>query len=349
MKKIIAFIKKIHHLALNPYLYYGYLTLIVVGSLILWVSHFTANILITEMIISFLPLGTILQTIGLVVGLLWTIIFFNDVSKVRIITGVVLLACTVSWGFNLTGIWDYAAPQFLYSATWNKDINPKDTTIDLRVGFFNKAFWNNDIQKLSDQVHLLQLDVLGIAEISPEEYNALKLQLPLPNTYFTTCKCQSDIGSEVAIFSRYPLSNIQANFIAKTPILQADIAVQNKLLHTIVTHPYAPITSQDLAQRNLSLDQLAKHLNSMPDRQSMVMGDFNTASWSWTYKNFLVSLPHMRDANRGGGLASTWNSGFFHTIIDHMLVSANVSVQHFSILPDKLNSDHHLLWAEIQL
>lgn len=349
MKKFVALIKKIHPFALNPYLYYGYLTLVVVGSLILWFSHFTANILITEMIISFLPLGTILQTLGLVIGLLWSLLFFRDVSNVRILAGIMLLVSTVGWGFNLAGIWDYAAPQFLYSATWNKDINPKDTTIGVRVGFFNKAYWNNDIQQLSDQVHLLQLDVLGIAEISQEEYNTLKLQLPLPNAYFTSCKCQSDIGSEVAIFSRYPLSNIQANFIAKTPILQADITVQNKLLNTIVTHPYAPIAGQDLAQRNLSLVQLAKHLNSMPDRQSLVMGDFNTASWSWTYKNFLVSLPHMRDLNRGSGLTSTWNTGFFHTIIDHMLVSANVSVQNFTILPDKLNSDHHLIWAEIQL
>lgn len=349
MKKITALAKKIHQLAQVPHLYYGYLVLLVLGSLILWISHFTANILITEMIISFLPLGTILQTIALVIALLWSMLFFKKSSQVRIIAGIMLLASTIGWGFNLAGIWDYAAPQFLYSATWNKDSNPKDTTVSLKVGFFNKAYWNDDIQRLSDQVHLLQLDVLGIAEISQEEYNQLKLQLPLPNAYFTSCKCQSDIGSEVALFSRYPLSNIQANFIAKTPILQADIAVQNKLLNTIVTHPYAPIAGQDLVQRNLSLAQLTKHLNTMPDRQSLVMGDFNTASWSWTYKNFLVSLPHMRDLNRGEGLTSTWNTGFFHTIIDHILVSANVSIQNFSILPDKLNSDHHLLWAEIQL
>lgn len=349
MKKIISIGRKVYQLALNPYLYYGYLSLLTIGSFVLFVSHFTANILITEMIISFLPLGTILQTITLLLAFIWSILFFKSPSMTRIVAGLLLLISTVGWGFNIAGIWDYAAPQFLYSATWNKDSNPKDTIIDLKVGFFNKAYWNDNIQALSDQVRLLELDVLGVAEISQDDYNKLKLQLPLPNAYFTSCKCQSEMGSEVAIFSRYPLTNIQANFIARTPILQADIMVQNKLLSTIVTHPYAPIRKDDLLQRNLSLDQIAKHLNTTPDRQILIMGDFNTASWSWSYKNFLVSIPHMRDVNRGGGLTSTWNSGFFHTIIDHMLISANVSVQSFSILADKLDSDHHLLWAEIQL
>ncbi len=349
MKKIISIGKKVYQFALNSHLYYGYLGLLTVGSFFLFISHFTANILITEMIISFLPLGTILQTVTLVLAFIWSILYFKSTSKVRILAGLLLLISTAGWGFNLAGIWDYAAPQFLYSATWNKDINPKDTTTSLKVGFFNKAYWNDNIQALSDQTRLLQLDVLGVAEISQDDYNKLKLQLPLQNTYFTSCKCQSEIGSQVAIFSRYPLSNIEANFIARTPILRADINIQNKLLNTIITHPYAPIGGDDLLQRNLSLQQIAKHLNNTPDRQSLIMGDFNTASWSWSYKNFLVSIPHMRDLNRGGGLASTWNSGFFHTIIDHMLVSANVSAQSFSILPDKLDSDHHLLWAEIQL
>lgn len=349
MKPLSQIFKKIYQWRQNTRLYYGYLVIVAMGSLLIYLSQTTANVLITELIVSFLPLATILQTIALVIAFFWTILFFKTANPIRVWTGLLLMIITVGWGFNLTNIWDYAYPQNLYSATWDKDLNPKNTSININVGFFNKAYANHETKKVSDQARLLSLDVLGIAEITEDDYNILKTQLPFTNSYFTTCECQSSEGSQVALFSRYPLSNIQANSIEKTPMIQADITIQNKVLNVIVIHPYAPTGSADLQQRNLSLNQLSQRLKIYDNRQVVLMGDFNTASWSWSYKNFLLSLPWLRDSNRGQGITSTWNAGIFHTIIDHMLISSNISLLKSYIVADKLGSDHHMIWSEIQL
>ncbi len=349
MKTLNQIFKKIYQWSQITRLYYGYLLIVAVCSLIVYLSHSTANVLMSEMIISFLPLATILQTIALVIAFLWTILFFRTANPIRVLASFLLMIITVGWGFNLTNIWDYAYPQNLYSATWDKDLNPKDTTINVNVGFFNKAYYNHETSEVSDQARLLSLDVLGIAEITEADYNTLKTQLPFTNSYFTTCQCQSSEGSQVALFSRYPLSNIQANSIEKTPMIQADITIQNKVLNVTVIHPYAPTGTADLLQRNSSLNQLSQRLKIYDNRQVVLMGDFNTASWSWSYKNFLLSLPWLRDSNRGQGLTSTWNTGIFHTIIDHMLISPNISLQKSNIVDDKLGSDHHMIWSEIQL
>lgn len=360
MKTLSQTLKKIYQWAQISRLYYGYLSIVAAGSLIVFLSHSTANVLVTEMIISFLPLATTLQTIALVIAFIWTMLFFRTTNPTRIWAGLLLMSTTIGWGFNLTNIWDYAYPQNIYSATWDKDINPKDTNINVKVGFFNKAYYNHETSKVSDQARLLSLDVLGIAEITEADYNTLKTQLPFTNSYFTTCQCQSSAGSQIALFSRYPLSNIQANSIEKTPMIQADITIQNKVLNVMVIHPYAPTSTADLQQRNSSLNQLSQHLKTYDNRQVLVMGDFNTASWSWSYKNFLQnqgspvkniapSQPWLRDTNRGQGLTSTWNTGIFHTIIDHMVISPNISLVKSSIVEDKLGSDHHMIWSEIQL
>ncbi len=360
MKILSLILKRIYQWSQIAQLYYGYLVIVTVGSLIIYLSHSTANVLITEMIISFLPLATILQTIALGIAFLWTILFFRTANPIRVFAGFLLTIISVGWAFNITNIWDYAYPQNLYSATWDKDINPKDTTINVNIGFFNKAYYNHATGKVSDEARLLSLDILGIAEITQADYNSLKTQLPFSNSYFTTCQCQGSEGSQVALFSRYPLSNIQANSIEKMPMIQADITIQNKVLNVIVIHPYAPTSSADLLQRNSSLDQLSQKLKIYDNRQVVVMGDFNTASWSWSYKNFLQpqgditkniapGLAWLRDTNRGQGLTSTWNTGVFHTIIDHMLISPNISLQKSHIVDDKLGSDHHMIWSEIQL
>lgn len=349
MKKIVTAFKKITPWFSKPELYYTYLGIVFLASLVLLISHFTTQILILEMSISFLPLATILQTGALVIGFLWTILFFKQPTQIRLVAGVLLLLVTCAWGFNMFTILNFAFPQYLYSSTWDKDSNPKDTSINLKVGFFNKYYFNHNPQPLADQTRLLQLDVLGITEISPADYELFKAQLPFQNSYYSPCRCKEEWGGEIALFSRYPLSNIQANTLANTPLLQTDISISNKLVNLVLVHPYAPTDDENLSQRNSSLHAIASLLSIYQSRQLILMGDFNTSSWSQSYKQFTDEVSWLRDSGRGYGLTSTWNTAFFHTMIDHLFISPSISLQQFHIVEDKLGSDHHMIWTELQV
>lgn len=122
-----------------------------------------------------------------------------------------------------------------------------------------------------------------------------------------------------------------------------------------VLHPTTPRSFNQWESRNLYLSAVARSVASEASGTPVVvMGDFNTPTWSPFFQSFLKKSGLVDAA--GTGWPSTtrfsrrWFAKYFHfgSPVDHILVSRNIEVKHFEVGPD-IGSDHFPVLADLRL
>ena len=222
-------------------------------------------------------------------------------------------------------------------------MRPRHCAQELRVAFFNKFFFNYNFQPLYDEIETNFIDILAMAELSEASYQEIKAKINLPYSYYTNCHCNSMLGDPVAVFSRYPLSDIKTNGLQAGGIIEATVTLNNNTtLQLITLHPDAPMTQDLLIRRNSILTDLDIILQSYRDKKVVLLGDFNISSWSPTFMKFLINNPFLKDSARGFGIQSTWGPYFIRTKIDHILVSQDIAIKDFSTKKIE-GSDHYMI------
>ncbi|MCA1995478.1 MAG: endonuclease/exonuclease/phosphatase family protein [Coleofasciculus sp. S288] len=136
--------------------------------------------------------------------------------------------------------------------------------------------------------------------------------------------------------------------------------MQGKAVQVIVMRPPAPQTKAHFNRRNQVLRTLADYAKQQKP-PLILMGDFNTTSWSLYWREF-VQRSGLRSASLGHGLHLTWyyakptkafssTHWLFQLIkipIDHIFVSQNVHVDRVTTAPPGV-SDHRPLIVNIRV
>ncbi len=333
----------------HPHAYYGYISGAIAGMSMVTLGLQLPNFQPAEMLISFLPLWFFCETITLLVAFGWTSFYHQRPLRIRMVSGLLLLAMLLHWGYQGALILDHAYPQYLYSNVWQPKIEAPLSAQKIRIAFFNKYYFNQEYQEISQRIIDLGIDVIGMSEISEIDYQEMKKRLPFQYSYYTNCHCKSSIGSELALFSHYPLDSVITNQLPASPSIKATVSTGTSAFSLLVLHTHAPTSGEELAQRNKTLTALGNQIHTDQSQPLVVMGDLNTSNWSAIYRSLLKNNPHIRDIARGSGLLSTWNTSIFETAIDHMWMSNTITVNSFTINGGKMGSDHHMIWSEIQL
>lgn len=157
-------------------------------------------------------------------------------------------------------------------------------------------------------------------------------------------------GSSMALFSRYPLEEVEVLTLdASTYLaLSARVNIAGTPVSILSLHPPTPVRTDKFLNRNEQFTRAASILRAMTGTRFLI-GDLNTTMWS-PYFMDLVRESGLRDARRGYGLRPSWPMplpAFLQIPIDHCLVSDDVVVEGIRT-GRRTESDHRPLIVDVQ-
>ncbi|MDG1510555.1 MAG: endonuclease/exonuclease/phosphatase family protein [Mariniblastus sp.] len=217
----------------------------------------------------------------------------------------------------------------------------------LKIMSFNVLVINRNYQAVIDEVAEHDPDVVTIIEYSKKWDAELK---GLQETYPYSISNPRPHGFGVAIFSKYPLSDVQERQLPAinidNPFLSAVVSFDEQTIRLAAVHTYSPTSRARMSFRNQQFTKVAELLGDL-DMPTVVVGDFNCTPWSPYLKDFQAQTG-LRDSRRGFGNQATWPTQWkiFRIPIDHAFVSPEICV-HDRYVGNATGSDHLPIIVEV--
>lgn len=220
----------------------------------------------------------------------------------------------------------------------------------LRVATFNIKSLNHgeDFDQAVKEIVELDADILGVQEINKgarrfgnlDMTKALAQQCGYAYSYFFPTMWQVDGYYGLALFSRYPMSEVSSmrlpnNLVSETRILaRADIMVHKQTLHVFVTH----VGYKDQDMKKKQVEAVKTQVQNYD--HAILLGDFN----SFRETDFF-SIPGMTAMNTAEHNYITFR-GFAHP--DNIFYSDEFQFVNEG-MQETIFSDHHALYVDLQL
>ncbi len=158
------------------------------------------------------------------------------------------------------------------------------------VAHFNVLCSNRNYEPTLQQALASRADLLSFQEVDQRWADQLSARLcelyPYHHVLVSSTSTQG-----IAVFSRYPLQDVQTHVWADTPTLVGNIALGQKsttdsdaatkdtLVHFVASHALSPRSEQRYLRRNAHLRQVADYLRTV-DGPVLAMGDYNAVPWN---------------------------------------------------------------------
>jgi endonuclease/exonuclease/phosphatase (EEP) superfamily protein YafD len=233
---------------------------------------------------------------------------------------------------------------------------PQSSRIPVTVMTYNVNYqlWNTSA--VEQLVRANPADIFGLVEPYKEQAADLRKRVQdiYPHYYRAT-------GGNLSLFSRYRMIEARTdNLNSLHQSLFATLDIQGRPVQVIVLRPPAPQTIDHFNRRNQVLRSLADYAKQQSS-SLIVMGDFNTTSWSF-YLHEFVQRSGLYSAALGHGLHPTWYYGthtkvfasthwlfqFIKIPIDHIFLSKDIQVDQI-IAGSSGVSDHRALIGKIRV
>ncbi len=197
------------------------------------------------------------------------------------------------------------------------------------------------IQKaLNSKAHLLSFQEVDTAW-AKQLKNGLSKDFPY---YKIVAYDQSTRG--LAVFSSYPLNNMQVYYWYGIPNIAGDVTVGNREIHFLASHTLSPINEERHFLRNQHIRQIGVYLRSV-EGPVLAIGDYNIVPWN----HQIIALKEkaqLLDSRKG--FTSTYpailRSGGIP--IDYIFHSPELECISFRALPTE-GSDHRGVLGTYQL
>lgn len=221
-------------------------------------------------------------------------------------------------------------------------------TETIRVYFNNINYGTTDFTSLTKSIAHNHPQVVGIAELSSEKFEHLKNQLPnYPYNFHVPGRGQLGL----AIFSQIPfVDQPSVRFFSDNRFPSIVASIQDfqttKKLTIIVIHPPPPLLAEYATIRNELFSNLAEFVKTQSD-PLLIMGDFNSSSWSPAFQT-LLGDSSLVDSRNNQGVQPSWPSqlpNFLRIPIDHILTNELLPVTYREVLLS-VGSDHLPILAD---
>jgi hypothetical protein len=258
-----------------------------------------------------------------------------------------LVVLTIALVFYAQSILGWYVPNFS---------QPQSSRISVTVMTYNVNYQLWNVAAVEQLVRAHPSDILGLVEPFKEQAADLwrRTQDVYPYYYRAT-------GGNLSLFSRYRMIEARTdNLNSSHHSLFATLDIQGKPVQVIVLRPPAPLTINHFNRRNQVLRSVADYAKQQSS-SLIVMGDFNTTSWSLFLREF-VQRSKLHNASLGHGLHPTWYYATYSKIfasthwlfqlikipIDHIFLSDDIQVDQFVAGPSGV-SDHRSLISKIRV
>ncbi len=217
----------------------------------------------------------------------------------------------------------------------------------LRLAAINVHTTNERSDLVLEFLRATEADVILLMEVNDRWITALQ-SLTATHPHQIAEPREDNFG--IALFSRIPLMN--ANVVefgdAEVPSLVATIAVDEREVYLLGTHPLPPSTAAYARARNEQLRGIAAWTREQT-LPVIVLGDLNATPWSPFFTAVLRDTG-LRDTAKGRGLGGTWPAWFplGRIPLDHCLVSPSIAVVDRRLGP-RVGGDHLPLVVEVLL
>ena len=156
------------------------------------------------------------------------------------------------------------------------------------VAHFNVLATNRQYDSVIEQALASEADLLSFQEVAPHWADQLTQRLRDAYPYYQVVTDPWDTRG-IAIFSRYPLKNVQTHYWTKSPNITGDIDLSSRvasneksgdtLVHFVASHTLSPRSESRYRRRNEQIRHIANYLKSV-EGPVLAIGDYNAVPWN---------------------------------------------------------------------
>jgi endonuclease/exonuclease/phosphatase (EEP) superfamily protein YafD len=200
--------------------------------------------------------------------------------------------------------------------------------MNLKVAHFNLSNANSAAE-MSAAMQATEADVLSIHEVTPGWSQWLEDSLAASYPYRHTMVDLGIFG--MAIYSRYQFESVDTFYHDEIPNLRACIKKEGMDICLISVHTEPALNEYSLRKLEGHLETLTGQVSRMQDVPLIVLGDFNSVSWSKELQSFM---------NKSGLLESRLGfmdrqHSFMGVPVDHIFYSPRLGCADFDSFGDK--------------
>lgn len=218
-------------------------------------------------------------------------------------------------------------------------------SVPFKVAHFNVLCTNKKYEKTIRKAVASQADLLSFQEVDTAWAKHLEEGLrQLFPFYHIVADDHSSHG--LAVFSKYPLENVQVFYWSEVPNIAGDVIVSDSAVHFLASHTLSPRNKQRYRLRNQHIRQIANYLQSL-EGPVLAIGDYNAVPWNHhivsmkekanMYDSRKDIIPTYPSVLRSGGIP-----------IDYIFHSKDFQCINFQAIPTD-GSDHRGVLGVYQL
>lgn len=206
----------------------------------------------------------------------------------------------------------------------------------LKVLQFNVLAVNDKYDETINRVVELNPDFISFQEVSSEW--AKRLVSGLANDYpFYKVVEHADQGQGIAVFSKYPMSDVEEVHVTRTANITGKILIGDEAVNFLALHTKSPTTRSKWHNRNSHLEWAEDYVKEKPG-EFLVLGDFNTVPWDNRMLNFKSSAQLTDSRKKLTPTFPTWNPFIAQIPIDYILHSNGIGCDSLDAV--RITSDH---------
>lgn len=208
-----------------------------------------------------------------------------------------------------------------------KQYQPKDNEVRLNAAQFNLSNGSSS-DDLINSLRKSGADLLSIHEVNPGWSQWLEDSLGQAYPYHHTMVDLGIFG--MAIFSRYPISSVDTFYYEEIPNLRVCLQKEGMDICFISVHTEPALNEYSLRRLEGQLETLSAQIARM-DMPLVVMGDFNSVSWSKELQHFMEKTELLE--SRSGFMDR--QRSFWDVPVDHIFHSLRLECADFSNFSDR--------------
>lgn len=206
----------------------------------------------------------------------------------------------------------------------------------LKVLQFNVLSVNDKYDETIHRVIELKPDFVSFQEVSHQWAIELVAGLSQDYPHYKVVE-HPDNGQGIAVFSKYPLQDVEEVHVTSTANITGKILVYNESVNFLALHTKSPTTRLKWNNRNNHLKWAEDYVNEQPG-EFLVLGDFNTVPWDKRMLSFQSSTKLADSRKKLTPTYPTWNPFVAQIPIDYILHSKGIGCDSLDAV--RITSDH---------